>query len=231
MSAIADGTVVSLEATGTEVRNHTCNAVGRLKGRDAAMANDAILLTAHLDHISITSAATSSPIRIRTRISSSARTTSSWCGEASLRRRCRATACTRTSTRRQTMSRISETRPFVSGSRFRRNPQVDRGVLFGICQTKPTKSFFEPRFEALLARCDQLAKALRANCVLSVCCTPKEQVDAVRKRCASIAHAANILAGPFQRCVVAPRSTYSLTAIGGGYIEHVCGSFSTQRSS
>jgi len=51
MSALADGTPVTLEAAGSETTTHTWNAVGRLKGRDTAMANDAILLTAHLDHL------------------------------------------------------------------------------------------------------------------------------------------------------------------------------------
>ena len=51
MTALAGGTVVSLDATGTEVASHTWNAVGRLTGRDAAMTNDVILLTAHLDHL------------------------------------------------------------------------------------------------------------------------------------------------------------------------------------
>jgi len=51
ISAMADGTVVSLEAAGTEVPSHTWNAVGRLKGSDPVMSNDAILLTAHLDHL------------------------------------------------------------------------------------------------------------------------------------------------------------------------------------
>jgi hypothetical protein len=51
MMALADGTAVSLEATGTEVRGRTWNAVGRLRGSDAARADEAILLTAHLDHI------------------------------------------------------------------------------------------------------------------------------------------------------------------------------------
>jgi hypothetical protein len=51
MTALAPGTIVSMEATGTETTSHTWNAVGRLKGRDAAAADDVILLTAHLDHI------------------------------------------------------------------------------------------------------------------------------------------------------------------------------------
>lgn len=51
MTALADGTVVSLEATGSEVRSHTWNVVGSLKGRAAAMADQVILLTAHLDHL------------------------------------------------------------------------------------------------------------------------------------------------------------------------------------
>ena len=51
MTALADGAVVSLEATGSEVKGHTWNAVGRLKGSDAAMADQVILLTAHLDHL------------------------------------------------------------------------------------------------------------------------------------------------------------------------------------
>ena len=51
ITALADGTVISLDAIGTEVASHTWNAVGRLTGRDAAMTNDVILLTAHLDHL------------------------------------------------------------------------------------------------------------------------------------------------------------------------------------
>jgi hypothetical protein len=51
MTALANGTVVSLEAVGSEVTSHTWNAVGRLTGRDPASASDAILLTAHLDHL------------------------------------------------------------------------------------------------------------------------------------------------------------------------------------
>jgi Zn-dependent M28 family amino/carboxypeptidase len=51
MTALADGTVVSLEATGSEVTSHTWNAVGQLKGSDASMAGEVILLTAHLDHL------------------------------------------------------------------------------------------------------------------------------------------------------------------------------------
>ena len=51
IAALAAGTVVSMDATGTETTTHTWNAVGRLKGRDAAMSNDVILLTAHLDHL------------------------------------------------------------------------------------------------------------------------------------------------------------------------------------
>jgi hypothetical protein len=51
MTALAEGTVVSLEAAGTGVKSHTWNAVGRLQGRDPAMAESAILLTAHLDHL------------------------------------------------------------------------------------------------------------------------------------------------------------------------------------
>ena len=51
MTALADGTVVSIEASATEVKSHTWNAVGRLTGRDAAMAGSVILLTAHLDHL------------------------------------------------------------------------------------------------------------------------------------------------------------------------------------
>jgi Peptidase family M28 len=51
MTALATGTVVSLEATGSEVTSHTWNAVGQLKGSDASMAGEVILLTAHLDHL------------------------------------------------------------------------------------------------------------------------------------------------------------------------------------
>jgi aminopeptidase YwaD len=51
MTALADGTVVTLEATGAEVKSHTWNAVGRLKGSDVSMTDQVILLTAHLDHL------------------------------------------------------------------------------------------------------------------------------------------------------------------------------------
>jgi hypothetical protein len=51
MTELAEGTVVSLEATGSEVTSHTWNAVGQLKGSDASMAGEVILLTAHLDHL------------------------------------------------------------------------------------------------------------------------------------------------------------------------------------
>ena len=51
MTALAEGTVVSLAATGSEVTSHTWNAVGQLKGSDASMASEVILLTAHLDHL------------------------------------------------------------------------------------------------------------------------------------------------------------------------------------
>jgi hypothetical protein len=51
MTALADGTIVSLDATGTEVKSRTWNAVGGLTGRDPALSNDVILLTAHLDHL------------------------------------------------------------------------------------------------------------------------------------------------------------------------------------
>ena len=51
ITALADGTVVSLEAAGTEVKGHTWNALGQLKGSDAALAGSVVLLTAHLDHL------------------------------------------------------------------------------------------------------------------------------------------------------------------------------------
>jgi hypothetical protein len=47
-----------------------------------------------------------------------------------------------------------------SGPCFRRDPQVDGGVLLGIRQAERPESFFEPRFEALVAACDQFAKTL-----------------------------------------------------------------------
>ena len=50
-TALADGTVVSLEAIGNEIKGQTWNAVGRLKASDAVMADQVILLTAHLDHL------------------------------------------------------------------------------------------------------------------------------------------------------------------------------------
>jgi aminopeptidase YwaD len=51
IAGLADGTVVSLEAVGAEVRGHTWNALGRLRGSATGMANQVILLTAHLDHL------------------------------------------------------------------------------------------------------------------------------------------------------------------------------------
>ncbi|MCU1384135.1 MAG: Bacterial leucyl aminopeptidase precursor [Acidobacteria bacterium] len=51
IAALADGTAVSLDATGSETMSRTWNAVGRLQGRDAARSQEAILLSAHLDHL------------------------------------------------------------------------------------------------------------------------------------------------------------------------------------
>jgi aminopeptidase YwaD len=51
MTALPDATVVSIDAGGSEVKSRTWNAVGQLRGRDKALANDVILLTAHLDHL------------------------------------------------------------------------------------------------------------------------------------------------------------------------------------
>ena len=56
VTSLADGTVVTLGATGSETKSHTWNAVGRLKGRAPAMADEVVLLTAHLDHLGGTGA-------------------------------------------------------------------------------------------------------------------------------------------------------------------------------
>jgi hypothetical protein len=51
ISAIADGTLVTLEARVKPAqRSSTWNAVGRLPGSDPALASEVILLSAHLDH-------------------------------------------------------------------------------------------------------------------------------------------------------------------------------------
>ena len=51
MTALAERTMVSLDAVGSEVKSRTWNAVGGLKGSDPSMSDDVILLTAHLDHL------------------------------------------------------------------------------------------------------------------------------------------------------------------------------------
>lgn len=61
MSA-AEGTVVTLHATVTPAaRTRTWNAVGRLVGRDPAGASDAIVLSAHLDHVGAREASPDNP--------------------------------------------------------------------------------------------------------------------------------------------------------------------------
>jgi hypothetical protein len=52
LAALADGTVMTLEADVTGVRkSRTWNAAGRLRGAHPALGADVILLSAHLDHI------------------------------------------------------------------------------------------------------------------------------------------------------------------------------------
>jgi peptidase M28-like protein len=52
LSALAAGTSIAVEGDpGAPQRTYTWNAIGRIRGRDAARANDVIVLSAHLDHI------------------------------------------------------------------------------------------------------------------------------------------------------------------------------------
>jgi Peptidase family M28 len=52
VSALPDGTIVTVQgAAAPPTRSQTWNAVGRLRGRDSERASDAILLSAHLDHL------------------------------------------------------------------------------------------------------------------------------------------------------------------------------------
>ena len=52
LSALAEGTTITLDAELKPAQmSHTWNAVGKLSGRDTRQAADAILLTAHLDHL------------------------------------------------------------------------------------------------------------------------------------------------------------------------------------
>ncbi|MFN2481061.1 MAG: M28 family peptidase, partial [Pyrinomonadaceae bacterium] len=49
-----EGTQITLEgAPGTEQKSYTWNTVGVLRGSDARLANEAVLLTAHMDHIGV----------------------------------------------------------------------------------------------------------------------------------------------------------------------------------
>lgn len=50
----SDGTQLTLEGTpGAEQKSYTWNTVGVLRGSDAKLANDAVLLTAHMDHLGV----------------------------------------------------------------------------------------------------------------------------------------------------------------------------------
>ena len=51
LSALAEGTVVSIEAETKETIGHTWNAIGKLTGSARAQRDQLILLSAHLDHL------------------------------------------------------------------------------------------------------------------------------------------------------------------------------------
>lgn len=51
VSALSEGTTITLEAEVAPQRTQTWNAVGQLKGRDRSRAGEVILLSAHLDHV------------------------------------------------------------------------------------------------------------------------------------------------------------------------------------
>jgi peptidase M28-like protein len=52
LQSVIDGTRVDIDpATGEPETSHTYNAVGILRGRDAALDRDVILVTSHLDHL------------------------------------------------------------------------------------------------------------------------------------------------------------------------------------
>jgi aminopeptidase YwaD len=54
VSSLAEGSILTIEAELKQgTRSQTWNAVGRLTGSDPAAANEAILLSAHLDHIGV----------------------------------------------------------------------------------------------------------------------------------------------------------------------------------
>jgi aminopeptidase YwaD len=50
----SEGTQISLDGTsGAEQKSYTWNTVGVIRGSDARLANDAVLLTAHMDHLGV----------------------------------------------------------------------------------------------------------------------------------------------------------------------------------
>lgn len=51
LSALAEGTLASIEAETKETIGHTWNAIGKLTGSDRAQCDQVILLSAHLDHL------------------------------------------------------------------------------------------------------------------------------------------------------------------------------------
>jgi len=53
ISSLPDGTIITLDAPVTVAKTHTWNAVGKLTGSDPAMRDDALVLSAHLDHLGI----------------------------------------------------------------------------------------------------------------------------------------------------------------------------------
>ncbi len=53
LQQLDDGTTIKFEAPSTEEKTFTWNAVGLLRGRDASLRHEAILLSAHLDHLGI----------------------------------------------------------------------------------------------------------------------------------------------------------------------------------
>jgi Zn-dependent M28 family amino/carboxypeptidase len=54
LHAVADGTIISIEGTLAPAQtNYTWNVIGVLRGSDPKMANDAVLLSAHMDHLGV----------------------------------------------------------------------------------------------------------------------------------------------------------------------------------
>jgi len=53
ISSLADGTIITLDTPARVAKGFTWNAVGKLTGSDPAMREDALVLSAHLDHLGV----------------------------------------------------------------------------------------------------------------------------------------------------------------------------------